>query len=365
MASNHGVGVYVDSDTCLYHFHHIEQHNSFRARYFQQQDLESFCSSTIVTKLSAFHVPFTHDPSWLSRLESCIVCVDHVFIFCSELHAHTVQLLESLDRPKISIFICGFISYQFRHAKIHRWMDWFVTTTYFYKTVKPELLQTKLVDKPKKQYFDILLGCARPHRDFVYNRILQDQLQAQVVMTYYRRWNVDLRTTEHIFENEDLEFLPENNYTHSVHQVLYHGHRMNLSQVLPFVIYNNSHYSLVAETNANNAWNFYTEKIVKPILAKRLFVVVAGQNYLKNLKLLGFKTFDHVIDESYDSEPDDHKRWNQALNQVQWLVTQDVSQILEQIQPVVDHNHALMLQHDWYHDVTDQLLQDVADIIVR
>jgi hypothetical protein len=44
-----------------------------------------------------------------------------------------------------------------------------------------------------------------------------------------------------------------------------------------------------------------TEKTAKPIWAKRLFVMFGTPGFLKKLHELGFKTFDHVIDESYDS----------------------------------------------------------------
>lgn len=51
--------------------------------------------------------------------------------------------------------------------------------------------------------------------------------------------------------------------------------------------------------------NFFTEKIFKPVLACRPFMVLANRGYLKSLKeLFGFKTFDKFWDESYDSKHD-------------------------------------------------------------
>jgi hypothetical protein len=182
----------------------------------------------------------------------------------------------------------------------------------------------------------------------------------KVIMTYYRRWNVDLRETDHIFESEGLEFLPESNYTHSVHQVRYHGHKMNLSQVVPFVVYNDSYYSVVAETNAVNEFNFYTEKIVKPILGRRLFVAIAGQGYLQRLRSVGFKTFSDVIDESYDCEPDATQRWQMAMDQVKFLTEQDPVEIYAKIKHVVDHNQRVMLDTDWYQNLTRQLITVIA-----
>jgi len=355
-----GVGVYLDSDTCLYHFESLKyycHHYGGTQNYFlESKSLNQFIDSNYGIKFSSFHVPFVNDPTWIDRLEQSYTVADQVFVFCSELHKHTVDQLISLDRPNIIIFACGFINHDFKHAQVYKWMDWFITTVYFYNTVQTNLLNEKLLPQTNKsKYFDVLLGCRRLHRDFVYQYILDNQMLDKVVMTYYQRWNVDLRETDHIFESEGLEFLPESNYTHSVHQVRYYGHRMNLSQVVPFVIYNDSYYSVVAETNAVNEFNFYTEKVVKPILGRRLFVAVAGQGYLQRLRSFGFKTFGDVIDESYDSEPDSLLRWKMAMDQVQFLTTQDPVEIYAKLKDVVEHNQRLMLDTDWYGELSKQL----------
>lgn len=366
MRSINNVGVYVDSNTCQYHFDTLKYKNlHFTNLFVEPENFYSFIDSNLPTKIAVFHVPFTSDTEWLDRLNHGIQFVDKIIIFCSELHQHTVARLIELDKPNIIIFACGFINHNFQYATVYLWMDWFETTVYFYNTVQPRLLQEKLSFQPKSKYFDILLGCRRYHRDYIYNFINDAQLNDKVIMTYYQRWNVDLRNTDHIFETEGLEFLPESSYTHSVHHVLYYGHKMNLSQVVPFVIYNDSYYSLVAETNAVNQWNFYTEKIVKPILARRLFIVIAGQGYLRNLRKLGFKTFADIIDESYDDEPDDLKRWAMALNQVKMLTDQNAEWIQSSIAAIVDHNQNLMLSCNWYDDMINQLIASIAHTIDR
>lgn len=359
MSLVHNVGIYTDTDTCLFHVNNLNLNPNFLI---YNSEIDKFLESKNIKKFALFHVPFFHDSTWLQRLDAVYYISDKIFVFCSELHNHTVEQLISLDKPKLSIFICGFINYNFKYAQIYNWMDWFTTTTDFYKVVKPDLLDYKLLDQPKSKFFDILLGCERTHRNYVYNFITQNNLNTKVIMTYYRRWNIDLRQTEHIFETDGLEFLPESNYTHSVHHVLYYGRKTNLSQVIPFTIYNDSYYSLVAETNAENQFNFYTEKIVKPILGKRLFIVIAGQGYLKNLRSFGFKTFDSVIDESYDDEPDNITRWRMAMNQVKNLINENPIIVTDKIKEIVLHNQTLMLHYDWYNIMSKQLGQDIAHI---
>ncbi len=219
----------------------------------------------------------------------------------------------------------------------------------------------------KKYFFDILLGCQRTHRDFVYHYIHSQDLDNKVIMTYFRYWNVDLRQTEHIFETEGLEFLEESSYTHSVHRVKYYGYKMNLAQIVPFTIYNDSYYTLITETNAVNEFNFFTEKTVKPILAKRLFIAVAGQGFLKTLKSFGFKTFDTVIDESYDLEPDHGTRWNMALEQLRYLTTVDPDVVQDKIKDIVEYNQTLMLNKEWYDNLViglnAEIEQDIAHVV--
>ena len=78
------------------------------------------------------------------------------------------------------------------------------------------------------------------------------------------------------------------------------------------------------------------------MLACRLFVVISGQYYLQNLRKLGFKTFDSVIDESYDLEPADHIRWTKAIEQAEWLCQQPQQDILPKIAAIVLHNYKIL-----------------------
>jgi len=364
MAVSNSVGVYLDTNTCHFHFSNLKLNNLFLV-----ESIDDLLSADQQIKYAAFHVPFDkRDTSWLDRIQLLYNHVNKIFIFCSELHEHTVQSLIKLDRPKIVIFVCGHINYQFINAPVYTWLDWFVTSVHFYKVVRPSLLNEKLQsNKQKKYFFDILLGCQRTHRDFVYHYIHSQDLDNKVIMTYFRYWNVDLRQTEHIFETEGLEFLEESSYTHSVHRVKYYGYKMNLAQIVPFTIYNDSYYTLITETNAVNEFNFFTEKTVKPILAKRLFIAVAGQGFLRTLKSFGFKTFDTVIDESYDLEPDHGTRWNMALEQLRYLTTVDPDVVQDKIKDIVEHNQTLMLNKEWYDNLViglnAEIEQDLARIV--
>ena len=126
-------------------------------------------------------------------------------------------------------------------------------------------------------------------------------------------------------------------------------------------IYNQTAYTVVAETNFMNSYTFFTEKIAKPMLARRLFVVFSGQHYLRNLHNAGFRTFDSVIDESYDEEPDITKRYQMIYEQMQYLMQEPQNKIFEEIKNITEYNYHHLLETQWmseYFRVLKSLLLD-------
>lgn len=84
------------------------------------------------------------------------------------------------------------------------------------------------------------------------------------------------------------------------------------------LIYQESLINVVTETHYEPHWNkhhhvFLSEKTWKPIICKQAFIIVGPKHTLKYLKELGFKTFDHLWDESYDND-DQEKRLYKAVN---------------------------------------------------
>ncbi len=325
-----GLGVYVNSETVPFYL---------RAIGIDIQEPQS---------ISAYHTPFPNNTIWLDDLNSRYDSSNRIIVFCSELHESTVAALIALDRPRVELYICGVINHEFKYAQVHRWMDWFHTSVTFYRE-NPDALARLNPFSVKPLHFDMLLGCQRPNRDYVHNYVVDQDLKSKVLLTYFRFWNMDLRQSDQFIPEEaGLEYIEAPNGT--VHQVRYYGRRMCLSQVIPIEIYNRTAYTLVTETNGVNQFNFYTEKIVKPILAQRLFVAIAGRHYLRNLRAMGFQTFDGIIDESYDEIADDWERYAQAMEQVKRLCQMPQEEILSAIRPRVEHNLKIMLTQDWYYN---------------
>jgi hypothetical protein len=232
---------------------------------------------------------------------------------------------------------------------------WLETTANYYRNQLAFLLQDIDPLQTKTLAFDCLLGAQRDHRTFVYDNIINNNLSKYFYLTYYKEG-----ITNSNFYIEPGTIVP-NDVRWSNCRVEYMGVDILLSQIIPLSIYKETAYSIVAETNVDNDFSFFTEKVAKPILAKRLFVVFATYNYLKNLRSLGFQTFGSVIDESYDSIQDDTQRFIQAFSQVEKLCLMDQAEVLAKIQPIVEHNRNVLMNCSWKSAADDWLVSVIKE----
>ena len=348
------IGVLINSDTIQYHFSKFQNPQNIDI----VKDVNVF--SSYAKRIVALHIPYPVDLAFEQQVKDLAKDCEHIFLVASEVHPEIVRFIRNTDLANVTYYICGFVNFTLQHAQIYPYMDWFETSTYFYRHYLPELLHRLQPFEPKYRAFDILLGRKKQHRDFVYAALKKDP--GVGICSYFNKKEVNFSTDpdQWLWEIEGLVI--KSNLEWTVEHVDYYGHSMSISQVIPITVYNQTAYSVIAETCWQNDFAFFTEKTVKPILAQRLFVMFAGKGYLANLKRLGFKTFGDIIDESYDDELDDLVRWAKAWQQVKWLSEQPQEEILEQIRPVVEHNARVMLTTDWYDQFQAQLEQDFVRI---
>ena len=231
-----------------------------------------------------------------------------LLVVLAEPVGNIVEILEIFQHDPDIIFFGDAVLNQ-PHTNFYTAISWFLTTNNYYakETWAQKLLNSlnHAHDKPFK--FDCLLGLQRPHRDIVDTLYQQSTVQDQVLFNYFKNninlgvWN-QVCTPDQVTADQVLVDSTADN-------INYHA---PLSAILPDYIYNQSSHSIVCETTSYNNFSQFTEKVAKPMLAQRIFVVFCGQWYLKNLRGLGFQTFDSIIDESYDSEPDMLIRYQKA-----------------------------------------------------
>jgi hypothetical protein len=259
-----------------------------------------------------------------------------------------VDFIHRYQHKKIKYFVCG----QVHEHPCGTWADWFITTVDHYTKLSLDSLDPYST-KPKT--FDILLGQSRAHRDLIYNFVNENNLNDHVIMSYMPpAVAIQQQNTSGWILEPGVE-LPEQSFRNTITPIVYQGRSMSMSQVVPISVYNQTAYTLVTETNYADHYVFFTEKIVKPILARRLFVVLGGRYYLRTLQELGFQTFSSVIDETYDTVEDYQQRARLLGEQVNYLMAQDQQTVLDQIKPIVEHNRQHMMLTDWYGDFSREL----------
>jgi hypothetical protein len=84
---------------------------------------------------------------------------------------------------------------------------------------------------------------------------------------------------------------------------------------------------IVAETVFNYPYPVITEKTLRPINCKRMFIIVGAPHVLKLLHSKGFVTFNDIIDESYDSIADPEKRFLAIINSVEKFCALDLNEV--------------------------------------
>jgi hypothetical protein len=205
----------------------------------------------------------------------------------------------------------------------------------------------------KSKLFDALLGIEKPHRakifeklcttnllDKSYVSLINNDYKGNISTIYYSPELQQLEQAEAVRAKE-LNSGVFNSYEYTLSHPRLPHIRYPVSRQIPSSIYQNSYYSIVAETNWNQ-YVFSTEKTVKPLFARRLFVMFSAQHHLKQLQEYGFKTFSSVIDESYDNEVDDELRWDMAFDQIIALSNMDPIWVQEKIKDILEHNYTLI-----------------------
>ena len=108
--------------------------------------------------------------------------------------------------------------------------------------------------------------------------------------------------------------------------------------------YTDSYCNIVLETHFDadqSGGAFLTEKTFKAIKHGQPFVVVGCAGSLAALRKLGYRTFDHAIDNSYDAVIDNTQRWTAIKAAIIKLKSQDLHAWFESCRNDIEHNQQL------------------------
>jgi len=181
----------------------------------------------------------------------------------------------------------------------------------------------------------------RPYRFTILNRthkwwratVMADLQRAGILDVSQWSYNTELTLSDDIADNPleiDIlnlrqhvaEFLQQGPYVCDQLSANQHNdHHLHVPEH-----YTQSYCHIVLETHFDadqSGGAFLTEKTFKPIKHGQPFVIVGPAGSLQALRDLGYKTFDHVIDNRYDLETNNTRRWQMILDTIQQINSQD------------------------------------------
>jgi hypothetical protein len=122
-------------------------------------------------------------------------------------------------------------------------------------------------------------------------------------------------------------------------------------------------FHIVTETVYYDSKLHLTEKIFKPIAARRPFILVGAPGNLAYLRSYGFMTFDRWIDESYDSETDPDQRIIKIVAEIERICQMSpeaINTMFNDMQSILDYNFTW-----FYNGFKQHIVNELVDNFQR
>jgi len=193
-----------------------------------------------------------------------------------------------------------------------------------------------MIGRPSWQRTAVTAWCWYHHRDRIkisYQHS-EEQKEQQGLDGFWRgsRVSAEWKEVFTAWVNRDDEMIDDIGDVENTDQLYDPG--FHYSSVLP---YTDTCLEIVCETVTENEYCL-SEKIIRPILRGRPFVVLAAPNYLVWLRNKGFHTFNHLWSELYD-EGEHWSRIEETCDTINHLLTNlSYQEIWDNTRPQCNHN---------------------------
>ena len=270
-----------------------------------------------------------------------------IFINNSHENANTHYILKKLPTDKFYIILSTgkwdptYYNLPISYINLTRYM-------YFYEYISFAFNQQHIMfhngnkydfDYPKQYNFVSTTGNTKPERDKFIDYMLQNLKTDNFIFRYS---GVDLGKSARKIDIIDIE---PNNFDGYRHIQGFENYYYTVSYSLPIDMYNNAYFNLVLEGDIDWPHQFLpSEKIVKTLLTGMPFVLVGSPLFLDELKKLGFRTYNELWDESYDSEFDYNKRIEKIIDLCNLLLKFDWVKHRDKLMEIGQHNRDYFLQ---------------------
>lgn len=237
------------------------------------------------------------------------------------------------DRSNITVVVDGYFDFKFKNIKIK--------SMPFNKFVRIARKSTVTSTSNPKDFI-LTMKKSRPHRTLLWKKLIDKNLLDKGFCRYH---NPQVKLPYGQGYPCDETWIGEKSNIHNWHD----GHpSMDL--------YNNSFFEIVTETLYSDGY-FITEKTTKPISCRMPFLLLSSPGYLKYLQSFGFKTFNGIIDESYDQETDLEKRTDLLVGQVEKIINNGSKNFYLDSKDICEHNYKRLceISGDWNEKI-DQFI---------
>ena len=211
-------------------------------------------------------------------------------------------------------------------------------------------------EKPYKFFF--LNGRARPHRKFLLETFKKSGLIDSCIWSCLDSNGASNRHIRLVDNDENLMIRPseikylDKKYEHARYQKWVESPAMIDNGFVRHALldddwgevyiepqgYIDTYFSLITETVFEYPYSFRTEKIWKPIAMGHPWIAVANCGFYQDMHDLGFQTFGHVVDESFDSIENSQARIERIATVVEDLCQQDLATFLKACYNVCKYN---------------------------
>jgi hypothetical protein len=273
-----------------------------------------------------------------------------------KLQLRRLRITELVKQGKILLLTSGDMEPGWQYCKTDCYFSNIVEYT---ENLAAAELASAVRATPKKLYdFIFLNGRLRPHRKYLIDRFkelnlldraLWTNLNAQVEMGFTSQLVVgQIEPIRLLPPQYEIERALPNMSTAAEHSFAKHhlfGNTWGDAIVNPWA-YIDSCFSVVTETIYDYPYTFRTEKIWKPMIMQHPFVVAANAGFYRDLHRAGFRTFGHLIDETFDSIDDPRERAERLVAVVQDICYNGAASFLKASEDVCKYNYQHLREHN-------------------
>lgn len=224
-------------------------------------------------------------------------------------------------------------------------IDYFLVRIYNEVVVK-KLCNFKKIPDVKNPFLFLTGKPSKLNRTRLLYKLQQKNLLENSIWSFYPikdKINQEHSTVPEITVDEYIDFT--NKYQRQPDSVKFKpfGHSYFFLPV-PYDVklYNSTGFSIVPETVFNNTHSadavFFTEKTWIPILNNHAFIIAGIPGVLKQLSIMGFRTFEEYLPVKYDNILDHEQRLNAIVENVEFLVN-NTSALENDLINDIKHNH--------------------------